>query len=665
MPPCFRVRARIITKDSLMKTVFSLFTVIALMLGSLLLAPEPAGAETVSFPLQIDYPFIRSLVVQTAFTDSGQRMVITDPENDCQQIALSDPIFAGEKNLLRIDVAVHLRGGTLMGENCLFPMEWDGFLVAHLKPRVLPGKWQLFFDPVDSVLLDRHRRPDRFMGTLWDLFKAPVMARMRNIRIAVSEPITELKPFLLSAVPAADQPHVEAMLESLRPGEIFSGPEAIHIEMLADVGAVSTVAEEPPPAPLTPDEIDAFISVWETWDAFLVHALMSLSGASLTDEERDILLNVLLDTRYRFIAELEADTHASSGDFVREQFLDAWKKLSPVLKKRLTGHPTDNSWACLAFFTATDALAALDRLGPLFNIEISKNGFIRLARMLSENKDVTLEYSQALDPELRKLLGMDRFREIPGQGPDAIDNDEKAPGSEMSLETGGPQAILHFRQSMISGVCRVFTPNVCWAGKSWIHPTLKELRTWMVSRENVKTHLQKIKPLLEAATRENLQKNHIPVSYHEMFQKAVYATAWQESCFRQFIVDKQKLTYIRSYNNSSVGMMQINERVWRGMYHIERLRWDIAYNAAAGVDILNLYLRKYAIPKRASLTGRDVLDSDGMACALYAMYNAGPGGFSGYLNRRRTGKLSKIDAHFKEKYTWVQNGQWDKLGNCY
>jgi hypothetical protein len=150
-----------------------------------------------------------------------------------------------------------------------------------------------------------------------------------------------------------------------------------------------------------------------------------------------------------------------------------------------------------------------------------------------------------------------------------------------------------------------------------------------------------------------------------MFQKAVYATAWQETCFRQFIVDKDKLTYIRSYNNSSVGIMQINERVWRGIYNMERVRWDIAYNAAVGIDILNLYLQKYALPKMKSLKGKEALDSDGLACSLYAMYNAGPAGFSKYVKRRSSGNPSKIDNHFEEKYTWVKKGQWERLGDCY
>ena len=135
--------------------------------------------------------------------------------------------------------------------------------------------------------------------------------------------------------------------------------------------------------------------------------------------------------------------------------------------------------------------------------------------------------------------------------------------------------------------------------------------------------------------------------------------------FRQFIIDNKKLTYIRSYNNSSVGMMQINERVWRGIYNIEHLRWDITYNVAAGIDILNLYLRKYALPKLKSFKGKDVLDNDGVAYSLYAMYNEGPGGFSRYVKRRSSGKYSDIDNHFKEKYTWVKSSQWGRVRDCF
>ncbi len=640
-----------------------IFTITVLLLGTVLLAPGSVCAETISFPLQMDYPFLKTLVIQSAFTDPGQTMVVTDPDNDCQRITLSNPGFSSENSLLRIEAGVHLKGGTLLGGSCLLPIEWDGYLVAHLKLRVAPDSWQLSFEPVDSVLLDKNRRPDSLVGYLWNFFEAPVMARMGNIQIALNEPIEQLKPFLLSAVPEADIPRVTAMLASIRPGVVVAEPDVLKIQVLADIEILPATAPAPPPAPLTPKELDAFIGIWETWDSFLVQTMMSLIDMPLTAEERQTMLSVLLDTRYRFVAELDANAPISSRDFVREEFVIAWEKLSPILKGHLSKQPSANSWGYLAFFTASDALAALDKLGPVFNIEISRNGFIRLARMLSENKALTLQYDLIVDQGLRKLLGLEPPLEI--ISPDFNEELPEQEDMEVPPEPEMPPTSMNTRQLILWGLDRALSPEVCWAGKSGTSSSLKELKQWLVTKDNVERHLNKIKPLLEVVTKENLKENSIPEGFHQLFQKAVYATAWQESCFRQFIVDNQKLTYIRSYNNSSVGMMQINERVWRGMYNIEHLRWDIRYNAAAGIDILNLYLTKYALPKMKSLKGKEVLDNDGVACSLYAMYNEGPGGFSGYVKRRTTGKFSPIDSHFKEKLTWVKKGQWNRLGDCF
>jgi len=647
-----------------MKNRFPFYSIMVLLLGNMLLVPGPAFSETVSFPLQLDYPFLTTLVIQSAFTDLDQTMVVIDADNDCQRITLSNPKFESDNNLLRFEAAVHLKGGTPLGEDCLLPLEWDGYLVAHLKPRMSPSNWRLSFDSVDSVLLDRNRRPDSLVGRFWDLFEAPVMARMSRIRIAVNEPMEQLKPFLLSSVPESDHPRMNDMLSSLRPGTVVAEPDALKIQILADI-VTAGAAPEPPPAPLTSQEIDAFVEIWETWDSFLVQTLMSLMDMPLTPEERDVLMAVLLDARYQFVKVLEEKTPGSSGDFVRSQFVDAWETLSPIIKNHLTRQPSANSWGYLAFFTASDALSALDKLGPAMNIEISRNGFIRLARMLSDNKALTLQYSMLADPALRTLLGMAAAPEITSPAFDERLLEEQEMDREAEPAPVMPQAFMNFRRQLISALCRPLSPAACWAAKTGVSPSVGELKYWLVTRDNVEDHLQKIKPVLELATQENLKKSPIPENLIPTFQDAVYAFAWQESCFRQFILEKNKLTYIRSYTNTSVGMMQINERVWRGMYDIEHLRWDVNYNASAGVDILNTYLKKYALPKMKKLTGKNALDNDGVAGSLYAMYNAGPGGFSKYVKRRSAGKFTNIDRHFKEKYDWVTSGEWDKLGNCF
>lgn len=651
-----------------MKKYFYNFLTIAALLGSVLLPPAPARSETVSFPLQLDYPFLTSLVVQSAFNDPGQTMIVADPGNPCRQITLSSPNIVGENNLLRMDVAVHLMGGTSRaGGKCMFAVTWDGYVAVHMKPRMRSGDWRLSFEPVDAILLDKHRQPAGLMGRLWDYFKAPVLARLGNIKIAANQPIDELTSFLLSIVPESDIPRVKTLLGSLRPGEILADADALKIQFLADLETAPAPSVSTAPEPLTPEEIDSFIEIWETWDAFLVQEMVSLSDMPLTMDEKEILLTVLLETRYRFVDAISTVSSENSGDFVREEFISAWEKLSPILKRHLSGRISGNSWGYLAFFTASDALAVLDKIGPVFNLEISRNGLIRLARMLSENKEVILQYSPEVDPALRKILGLEPAPEITGPDvePDVEpDVDENSPAPEKPSPENPPTS-MGGNLRIMEAVFQALTPAVCWAQPSESSPSLAELRQWLVTRDNVDAHFKKIKPLLAAATKENLKKNSIPESHRKMFEKAVYATAWQESCFRQFVVDNNKLTYLLSYNNSSVGMMQINERVWRGIYNLQYLRWDIAYNAAAGIDILNLYLQKYALPKMPSLAGKETLDADGLAGAIYAMYNAGPGAFSAYVKRRSTRQFSKIDNHFKEKYAWVKEGRWEKVKDCF
>lgn len=57
------------------------------------------------------------------------------------------------------------------------------------------------------------------------------------------------------------------------------------------------------------------------------------------------------------------------------------------------------------------------------------------------------------------------------------------------------------------------------------------------------------------------------------------------------------ITFLSSYNRTSAGTMQINERVWRGIYGEVSLRWDIRYHALAGCEILHRYLTKYALTR--------------------------------------------------------------------
>jgi hypothetical protein len=59
------------------------------------------------------------------------------------------------------------------------------------------------------------------------------------------------------------------------------------------------------------------------------------------------------------------------------------------------------------------------------------------------------------------------------------------------------------------------------------------------------------------------------------------------------------------------------------------------------------------------------LDEETLACAVYAMYNSGPGGFSTYIKRKRRGALDQNEKAFKEKLESMRDKQFDKLALCF
>lgn len=626
---------------------------LAITLSCLFWIPSQAYAEPVTLPIRIDYPILRALMLTDLFTDPGPSLILTDPGDKCRQIRLSDPRLALDNSRIRLEMAVYMQGGTSVGDKCLFPVQWEGFIRAYARPALNRANWQLTFDWADSELLNRNRQPAVVMGRLWKIFEGPVFDHLNELAIDLTPPIEELKPFLLSITPAASRSRMHEFMDSLKPGDISATSSAITINISGNMAVAEMLPEQLPAEPLSSEEIEEFIKTWEAWDTFLINALLSLSDDPLTPDERQCLFDILIETRYGFVEALARKT--PGPDFVRQQFISAWKQMAPVLRAHL-GQPTaDDPWAYLAYFTASDALAAIDKLGPAVNIDISRDGLIRLARMISSNKSLLLNYTYELNPGLRGLFGM---------GPPIEESGPAFGKEELKLNKSGPDGFVlrHPLSSAItSAIADLFTQGRCWAASQEALPGIKEMRKWLVSRENLDSYLDKVKAVISQAVRKNSKQGTIPDEHQEMFEQLVHATAWQESCFRQFIIKNQKLTFIRSYNNTSVGIMQINERVWRGMYNQQHLRWNVNYNAEAGVEILKRYLNRYVLPETETL---EALGLKELAACLYAMYNGGPSQRKKFPKRMKSGHLYISDKHFKEKYNWVKNDAWDRLSIC-
>ena len=205
-----------------------------------------------------------------------------------------------------------------------------------------------------------------------------------------------------------------------------------------------------------------------------------------------------------------------------------------------------------------------------------------------------------------------------------------------------------------------FFLSPAWADKaSSSRP--KDIRQWIVPAEGIDEYLGRVREVLTQSVEPFLISERIPEVYRKTFSLMVPAVAWQESCFRQFIEKRGRITYLRSYNGTSVGLMQIHERVWRGIYDLKKLRWNIRYNAAAGCEIITLYMTQYAL---SNWNSSSPMDADILTQAVYAMYNGGPEQYDKYMRRLKSDQLYASDKLFQEKMGWVKNNSWQSINQC-
>jgi hypothetical protein len=352
--------------------------------------------------------------------------------------------------------------------------------------------------------------------------------------------------------------------------------------------------------------------------------------------------------RYSFTQALVENT--LTQDLIRGQFTDSWDRVSRILRKYLMRESSRSLLRHLAFFTAADALAIIEKLGPAVGVELTPEGLSRLASLLSEEeRERGLQYSYELDPRLRELLGL---------GPPLHENRQSFDVDVFDYPEASEEESVPPRNSLRHGsLLRLAStddraPAIPPEVREWIPPQ---------TEKGLAQYLSKVQQVLQNATEETLSKSKDSSTDQSLYRLLVLATAWQESCWRQLERRGRKVTYLLSYNRTSVGLMQVNERIWRGLYQRNSLRWDIRYNARAGAEILDLYMKDYAI---SQLRSRDIADEEVLARAVYAMYNAGPGELKRFLNRYRSNSPHHVDRLFIEKYEMTQQGRFEKIALC-
>jgi len=578
----------------------------------------PANAETVQVPIKLDYPVLRQLMLSQLFDTADERVEILQDASGCSTIFLSDPQLGEYQRKLQITTHVKARIATAVFGNCTHLFNWEGDARFLTEPVILPGARSVRL----NVLKTRLYNPqgEQITGQIWDLASGPLQPLMSRYEIDLSPTIDQMNSLLPDILSQRSVVQINRITDSLRLDAISVEEDGIDVAIEFQIDKLPMTPE--PAATLSAEEVQQLEARWQMMDAMVTYAVKRYAKATHQQELRDTLAEILLDARYRLRDALVMPV-TEANDPVRDWFIDSWQRMGPVLRQISLENPGQESMLLISLLTATDALEALDTLGPAIGLDISANGLRRMGRMLIDQPGVNpLHYDEAVDPELRRLF------QLP-----------PAPASNLP-----------------SGFKFDFWP----IRSAWAKSTNDRLELWVPKKSELSEYLPIVRDLLNDSANSTIEKTQLDASVRRIFEDLVLTTAWQESCWRQYEIKNNKIVTLRS-STGDAGLMQMNERVWRGLYNTQKLRWDIAYNAQAGAEVLHQYLVKYAM-KRGEQKHPGGLDN--LARSAYSAYNGGPSKTSRYRDPKAPSAHKKIDATFWKKYQAVKQGKELQVAEC-
>jgi len=592
-------------------------TVLAIAL--LITAMAPSAAVPVNVPVNLEYPLLRQLLVTQLFaTEDQSREILNDPTG-CSRIVLSDPRIGAQQDNIEIIASFTAQFGVVVFGNCKNLVNRQGSIAYLGQPLIQADTKSVKLEPRGSWVTDSEGETIA-SGPLWDAATTRLIEFFGSFEVGLTQYTDALAAFLPEIMPNRNTDQLQATIDSLALSDIRVTASSLNITINLEV---EPLPEQPvSTAPLTPEEIAQAESQWQMMDALLVGAVKHYAAATELESLRDELLDILIDSRYRLRDALTAPTD-HSGDAVRDWFIDSWHRLNPVVREIALQQPGQEQLLWMSILTASDALYALNQLGSTIGLEISVEGLRRLARMIdAEHSEELLRYGEEVDPQLQKLLG----EEIDNVLPDL---------SSWQL---------HFS----------LFPRA-HAAAPW-----EDLKQWLPTKDISRVYVPKVRKLLEATADKMQQQHKLERSYRSLYEKLVLATAWQESCWRQYVVINKRIEPLVS-SSGDIGLMQVNGKVWRGFYDLQKLRWDINYNSSAGSEILLNYLVKYALKRGEHKHSGGAVN---LARASYSAYNGGPGQVSRYRSSNVAASHRKIDALFWEKYQQVDAGKASNVAGC-
>jgi Transglycosylase SLT domain len=594
---------------------------------AVLLVAAPAAAVEVTFPLTIEYDLLRS-ALRKHLRDTGGELVLWRSADGCRTAGLSQPTVTPAGGRLLIAGPGSVRAALGLLGYCWGQVGWDGQVEILARPEIGPD-WQVRLRDLDIQLYDANRQQTGIVPRVFESVKGWVEAELATFAFSLGNPVNEIRG-LLGAVGGGPRGPLNAALQTLRPVAVAVEPDAVKVTMALDLPAAPPVARGPEPA-LTPAQLKRWHATLDQWDSFVVFVIKDLGVFNTDPTARNELLDLLLSSRHELMAVASRGPEAGT-DPVRRLFLSVWNRLRAIVRRSLarTGEE-GQALRFTTFLAAGDALAAVESAAPSLGIEISADGLRRLARVLAPTySGDPLEYTDLPDSTLRQIF---RFRD-----PDAPPRRPRRKPAGSSWWWLGPR------------------PAFAQAGDDEWVMLGRRLDRWVPAGDQMPTYRMTVARLLTVAAERSLDPDNLHERFDDLYYHLVKAVAWQESCWRQFLRKGDTVTFVFS-STGDVGLMQINVRVWRGFFSPDKLRWNAAYNAGAGAEILIHHLIRYGVPE-----ARERMED--AARATYAAYNGGPTRLRRFRQSQTPPAIQAIDRGFWEKYRAVAGGAADARVLC-
>jgi hypothetical protein len=649
-------------------------------------AAEPAAQITI--PLTIDYLTLDAALKRQIYDAAGGRATVWKGTNDCEFLYAYNPRFApGAAPAAGLETDGELGLGVPLGEKCISPISWKGIIAVDATP-YLTSNLALMFRVTDINLYDPQHRKTLIVGRGFDLVKDNFIPRFETFKFDLRAPIEEFRALAEATAPPDQAESFKQALATVRgAGPVIAGRDGIRVTLTLSAPIQPAAQPSAAAGPLTPAEQAAWDEQLDRWDAFIVFAIKQLGPAIADKELRTQLLNLLLDGRYRLAQAIDQPPAPGGPDPVRVLFLDQWQSLGAVVRTAAArGQLGDRALEFLSFISAGDALMAFDEAAPAFGARISADDLRRLARIMAPQSTADpLQFNYDQDPELQHLFGFAPPPLTPGSvepydsdAPEPTASATPAPQASGATPTPVPPAAApaastpappvpkptadHFPAGLLKRFASQFVaPTEAFADAPPQPPQLRQLgemlKRSVVDENNVDRYTRELGALLDAAAASEIADEQPDPDVQPVYHVIVKAAAWQESCWRQFVLVHGRVRYLES-STHDIGLMQVNRYVWRGFYDLRHIEWDIAYNAGAGSQILaRLMIRAAGKTPRTA-------QGDALARSTYAAYNGGPGEFDRWRRADEPADKRLIDASFWQKYRALKDGQSLNILKC-